>query len=181
MIRTTLAAVGLTAFTAFTAPVAAAPPPGDVTVEIAPASTSVVLGESLDLTVTVTNTSGDASADLVVHLDITDPSSASSVDPEDWTSTLTKPLGVVRAGETATVDWNIQPISPGTFSAYAVAISLGLDDIVVSNVSTVEVADQRSLDPGGILPVAIGMSALVGALLLTRTHAAKRTERPVAA
>lgn len=181
MIRTALTAICLTAVTAFAAPVDAAQSPGELTVEIAPARKSVVLGESLDLTVTVTNTSDHASADLVVHLDITDPSSSSSVDPEDWTSTLTKPLGIVQAGATATVDWNIQPISPGTFSAYAVAISPASDAVVASNVLTVEVADQRSLDPGGILPVALGMPALVGALLLTRTLAAKRAARPAAA
>lgn len=181
MIRTALAAIGLTTLTAFAAPVTAARATADLTVEIAPASESVVLGNSLDLTIAVTNISDHASADLVIHLDITDPTSSSSVDPEDWTSTLTKPLGVVQPGDTATVDWSIQPISPGTFSAYAVAISPDTTDLAASNVLTVDVADQRSLNPGGILPVAIGMPALVGALLLTRSLAAKRATRPAAA
>jgi hypothetical protein len=181
MIRTALAGLGLAALAAFAAPVHAAPPPSNITVEITPASKAVVLGDSLHLTVTVTNTSDQPTADLVIHLDITDPSSSSSVDPEDWTSILSKPVGVILPGDTGTVDWNIQPISPGTFSAYAVAISPDTADLVASNVLTVDVADQRSLNPGGILPVAIAMPALVGALLLTRALAARRAARPVAA
>lgn len=180
MIRTTLAAIGL-ATLASVAPPLHTRAATELVAEITPARGSVVLGDSLDLTVTVTNGSDRPSADLVVHLDITDPSSSSSVDPEDWTSTLSKPLGIIEPGATSTTDWSIQPISPGTFSVYAVAISPDTTDLVASNVMSVDVADQRSLDPGGILPVAIGMPGLVGALLLARTLANRRATRPVAA
>lgn len=181
MIRTALAAISLTTLTALSTPVDAAPRVSGVTVEIAPVARSVTLGDSLGVTVTVTNASDQPSADIVIHLDITDPASSSSVDPEDWTSTLTKRLGVLQPGETRTVDWDIQPISPGTFSAYAVAISPDATDLAASNVLAIDVADQRSLDPGGILPVAIGMPALVGALLVARTLAMKRSSRPIVA
>ncbi|MEO6571146.1 MAG: BatD family protein [Ilumatobacteraceae bacterium] len=149
-----------------------------LTVRIEPANQSVVLGDSLQLEVTVTNTSAGPSVDLIAHLDITDPASSSSVDPEDWTSTLSKPIGVIGARGTGTANWTVQPISPGTFTVYAVVISRDNHDLTASNVLTVDVADQRSLNPGGILPVALGMPALVGALLLARIHVGKRNSRP---
>jgi hypothetical protein len=116
---------------------------------------SVVLGDDLDPTVTVSNTTDRRSVDLIAHLDITDPASSSSVDR------------------------TIQPISPGAFSVYAVALGRDTGDVAASGVLTVLVADRRSLDPGGILPVALAMPLLVGGLLVARTMATKRAARPV--
>lgn len=181
MIRAALVAVALASSIAPGSTPSSPPPSDGVIVEIEPTNRSVVLGDDLDLTVTVTNGAGRPSADLVAHLDITDPRRSTSVDPEDWTSTLSQPIGVLEPGQVGTVRWNIQPISPGTFSVYAVAISSESRAVAASSVLTVEVADQRSLNPGGILPVAIGMPALVGALLVARALAAKRATRPAAA
>ena len=98
---------------------------GSVTVTVEPRSASAVLGEHLDLAIEVTNNGSEPTPPLVIHLDITDPDNADSVDPEDWTSTLTKPLVVLEAGQTRTVDWRIQPISSGSFATYAVALAPG--------------------------------------------------------
>lgn len=149
----------------------------EVTIAIEPADMSVVLGGNVDLAITVTNTGSAPTEPLVVHLDITDPAQSTSVDPEDWTATLSKPIGVVAAGATTTVDWTIQPISGGSFAVYAVALSSGVDTTTVSNVAQVQVADQRSLNPGGILPVALGAPAVVGALLLAQLRMARRTAK----
>ena len=98
----------------------------------------------------------------------------SSVDPEDWTATLSKPIGPVSAGESATVEWTIQPISGGTFATYAVVLSAGADSVAASNVLQITVADQRTLNPGGILPVAIGAPIIVGMLLVAQLRAARK-------
>jgi hypothetical protein len=129
----------------------------------------------------VTNSGNQATAPLVIHLDITDPSRSTSVDPEDWTATLSKPIDVLAPGDTATLDWNIQPISGGSFAVYAVAIAPGADTVSASNVTTVTVQDKRTLNPNGILPVAVGVPCFVGALLLlqlrlTRPH--KKSSSP---
>ena len=120
-----------------------------VTVTVNPSSTDVVLGESFDITIDVANTGAEATPPLVIHVDITDPTSQRSVDPEDWTSTLSRTVGAVEAGRTDTLTWTLQPISPGTFSVYAVALSPGIDNSSISNIVDIDVADQRSLDPGG--------------------------------
>ena len=148
-----------------------------VTVTIDPATANVVLGDNLDLRVVVTNNGSETAPPLVVHLDITDPNQSTSVDPEDWTATLSKPIGAIPAGETATVEWTIQPISGGTFATYAVVLSAGADSVAASNVLQVTVADQRTLNPGGILPVAIGAPIIVGTLLVAQLRAARRTTK----
>jgi len=148
--------------------------PDTVVLTIDPMESDVILGENMDLVVSVTNTGVDETPPLVIHIDITKTDQATSVDPEDWTPTLSKPVGPVQPGRTVTVDWNIQPISSGTFATYAVALAPGLDTVAPSNVLEVRVADQRSLNPGGILPVALAAPAAVGALLLIQLRSARR-------
>lgn len=156
---------------------AAAQAPGDVTVSVEPTTSSIMLGESLDLHVTVTNNATAPIPELVVHLDVTDPTISTSVDPEDWTSTLTRPVGVLAPQATITLDWTVQPIAGGTFAVYAVALSADQAAVSPSNILRVEVQDRRVLNPGGILPVALGAPALVGALLVLQLRLVRRTHR----
>jgi hypothetical protein len=150
---------------------------GGVTVRIDPPAAWLNLGESLDLQITVINVGDTPSPPLVLHLDVTDPDRSTSVDPEDWTSTLSKTVGVIAPGDSATLDWRLQPIGGGTFATYAVAISPGVHDLASSNVVQVDVAEQRSLNPGGILVAAAGTPAVVGALLLLQLRLARRPAR----
>lgn len=155
-------------------PASAVGAPGDLSVSIEPATATVVLGDTFDVQVSVTNATGAATEPLAVHLDVTDPAAETSVDPEDWTPTLNRTVGSVAAGETATVRWALQPIAGGTFAVYAVALSQGSDSLAASNVHLVTVQEQRSLNPSGILPLAVGAPALVGALLLVQVRRSRR-------
>lgn len=147
----------------------------DIVVRVEPTTSALSLGGNLDLRITMKNSGAQSSPPLVIHLDITNPDRSTSVDPEDWTATLSKSVGRIAGGDTITVDWSIQPISSGTFAAYAVALSPGAADLATSNVSRIDVADQRTLDPNGILVAAIGVPSLVGALLLLQIRLARRT------
>lgn len=145
-----------------------------VTVSIEPATGTVVLGDTFDLRVSVTNDAAAPSAPLAVHIDVTDPAAATSVDPEDWTPTLTRTVGVLAPGATKTVRWTVQPIAGGTFAVYAVALAPGEADLSASDVLVLTVDEQRTLDPGGILPLAVGVPTLVGALLVVQIRRARR-------
>ncbi len=147
---------------------AATPGLDRITVEITPVHADVALGDTIEMRVTITNSSEVARDDLVAHIDVTSPDRGGSVDPEDWTATLSKPVGQLAAGASATIDWSIQPISPGTFQVYAVALAADADDVAGSNVLMVSVTDQRSLNPQGVLPVVLIVPAAVGALFFSR-------------
>ncbi len=150
----------------FGAVAASAQIPRDVAVVIDPASVTTMLGQTETISVTVTNTGTATVGPLAVHIDITDPSSESSVDPEDWTPTLTQEVEELAADESATVVWDLQPISAGTFSVYAVVLVSGSADVAVSKAVEVSVVSSRTLNPQGILPVAVVVPLLVGALLV---------------
>ena len=148
----------------------------DIEVIVDPVQSEVTLGESIDVEVTIRNHSPDATDSLIVHIDITKPSSSSSVDPEDWTSTLSKRVGVIDPGAGKVVRWTVQPISGGQFVLYAVALTPGAADVASSNVLAIDVAERRSLNPEGILPVAIGGPVIVGGLWLFQTRLSRRQD-----
>ncbi len=156
-------------------PSAAAQSPANVELSVSAAGDSVVLGDSLQLRVTVANRSADPTAPLAVHLDVTDPTSTTSVDPEDWTTTLTRSVGVLAPQATTSLEWTVQPVAAGTYTVYTVALSAGSEALASSNALQVTVQDRRTLDPGGILPVALGVPLLVGALLLLQRWWARRS------
>lgn len=154
----------------------------DISIDIRPPAANVVLGESVDIDVQITNSGSSPTAPLVAHIDITDLADSASVDPEDWTSTLSKPAGVIEPGATAVLTWNVQPIAGGEFTLYGVVLSPDDQGIAVSQAVSVQVDDRRSLNPNNILPVAIAGPLLVGALLaatLLRTRG--RRPKPVLA
>lgn len=149
----------------------------DVTVAIEPASVSTSLGETESITVTVTNTGDAVVGPFAVHIDITDPSSESSVDPEDWTPNLTQQVSDLAPGESATVVWELQPISSGTFSVYAVALVPESAEVAVSNAVTVDVTSSRLLNPQGVLPVAVAVPLIVGAFLIVNLRRSANLRR----
>jgi uncharacterized membrane protein len=162
------------ATTGWGSPAGAAPLPDALALTVEPRTTSVVLGEAFDLTVTISNNGTSATDQLVVHLDITNPDQSTSVDPEDWTPTLNRTVDAIAPGRSTAIAWSLQPISPGTFAAYAVALSPGADSVTASNVLEVRVADRRSLNPGGVLPIVISVPGLVLSLLLLQRWFARR-------
>ena len=150
----------------------------DLTVSIEPTEGDLLVGEEVTLLITVDNQGTSATAELVVHIDVTNPTGHGSVDPEDWSPTLTRHIGAVEAGSSRSLDWTLQPISPGTFRAYAVALPVaGGDEIWVSNGVTLRVQERRSLNPSGILPVAVAAPVGVGLLLLARMAGDRRRKR----
>jgi len=140
----------------------------DLNVEVTPVRADVALGETIDIQITITNGSDVRHDDLIAHIDVTSPDSEGSVDPEDWTATLSQQVGRLDPGASTTIDWSIQPISPGTFLVYAVALAPDAVDVVGSNVLTIDVADRRSLNPQGVLPVVIIVPLAVGAVFVDR-------------
>jgi hypothetical protein len=141
----------------------------EIEVIIEPGAVQVEVGVEVDLTVGVTNTGATASPALALHIDITSPTRSGSVDPEDWSSRLTLHVGVLDAGQTVSFDWTIKPISSGNFTLYAVALpESGDPEVWPSNGVRVDVDQRRTLNPEGILPVAIGAPIVIGVLLLTR-------------
>lgn len=151
-----------------------------VTVDVRPQSVDGAVGDTFDIEVVVVNSGTEPTPSLAAHIDVTDPSKSSSVDPEDWTPTLTRPVGVVDPGRQVTVRWTIQPISPGNYVLYAVALVADRQAepaASVSNAVPVAVTERRSLNPSGVLPVVLIVPIVLGSAILVRRRRLARADR----
>ena len=182
--RTLIAVVALSASLSIAAAMAtgaSAQTSSELTVEISPSSVTGAVGDRFEIDVTITNTGASSTSPLAAHIDVTDPRSESSVDPEDWTATLTLPVSALEPGARAVVQWNIQPIAPGEFLLYAVALEADRPDdpaVAVSNAVPVSVAERRSLNPRGVLPVVIVLPLLLGSAILVRRRQLRKSDGP---
>lgn len=150
-----------------------------IQVTVTPARISTSVGDPVDVTVTLLNGTSEPLPELATHLDVTDPRTANSVDPEDWTPTLTRLQGPLGPGEQLTESWTITPISGGDCLLYVVAVDAdaGVEPatLAMSNGVPVHVDERRSFNPQGVLPLSIAMPALIGLALIWR-HRRLRTK-----
>lgn len=162
-----LCAVAVVALLIGLMPAGGASADSQLEVRVEPSELTVDVGAQVELTVTITNRSSEPSAAMAAHLDVTDPTGSGSVDPEDWTGTLTRQVGVIEGGGTETITWPMTPISGGRFVAYVLLIPIeGKQALTASNVVRIVVDERRTLNPQGVLPVAAGAPLLIGLLLV---------------
>jgi hypothetical protein len=167
-----LALAGLTAPSARADAAATAAP---LSVTIAPTAMATSLGRHFTFDTAVRNDSARRATGLVAHLDVVSLDPSVYVDPEDWSSQRTKYLGPVPAHSVVTLHWSMQAVNSGRLIVYVVVY----DANQVSVASTpqplrVAIASRRTLDAGGVLPLAL---AIPGALLLLIGATARRRRR----
>jgi hypothetical protein len=139
-----------------------------ISVSVNRAQISTHLGDRFTFRSTVVNHGRTAARGLIAHLNIVGLESAVYVDPEDWSSHRTIYLDALPAGESTTITWRLQAVSAGDFDVY-VAV---LPRRAIARPPTtgpavrVAVADRRTLNSGGIVPLALGVPALLGLLAL---------------
>jgi hypothetical protein len=127
------------------------------------------LGHKFQFRSTFRNASGAPVGGLIAHLNVLSLQRSVYVDPEDWSSHRTKYLPAIPAGGSLTVTWPMEAVNHGKFAVYVTLVpqrSFGRTPAIGPAV-TVAVADRRTLNSGGILPLALGIPALLGLLTLT--------------
>jgi peptidoglycan hydrolase-like protein with peptidoglycan-binding domain len=122
------------------------------------------LGKRFAFRSTVVNTGPGEARGLVAHLNVASLRPGVYVDPEDWSTSRTRYLDPIPAGGTATVRWSLQAVNAGSFAVYVAVLparAAGRPPTVGRAVQ-VSVAERRTLDAGGILPLALGVPAVLG-------------------
>jgi peptidoglycan hydrolase-like protein with peptidoglycan-binding domain len=122
------------------------------------------LGKRFAFRSTVVNTGPGEARGLVAHLNVASLRPGVYVDPEDWSTSRTRYLDPIPAGGRATVRWSLQAVNAGSFAVYVAVLparAAGRPPTVGRTVQ-VTVAERRTLDAGGILPLALGVPAVLG-------------------
>ncbi len=129
---------------------------------------STELGGKFAFRSTITNRSATAADGLIAHLNVLSLRDGVSVDPEDWSSQRTHYLSTIPAGGSTTISWSMQAVNAGSFGVYVAVISPppSVSPPTTGKALHIAVAERRTLNPGGILPLALGIPALLGLLIL---------------
>lgn len=106
--------------------------------------------------------------DLVAHLNVLDLTGHTYVDPEDWSSDRTRYLAPIPAGGSTTLTWRVNAVNAGTIGIYVAVLPRSGAPVPPTTGPTVRVRiqDRKSLNAGGILPLALGIPGLLGLLSL---------------
>jgi ABC-2 type transport system permease protein len=129
--------------------------------------TTVRAGESVFYETQVTNNTGEASAPLILAMNIINlDASGDIVDPEDWSPQRTQYVESLPAGQTATHSWRVNCILDGDYMIYMVVIPSPDGAEATTNPAAspgihLIVTPYSRLNPGGVLPFAIGGPILV--------------------
>ena len=134
-----------------------------VSVTVDRTGVATVLGKRFTFASTVANTGPGEAHGLVAHLNVASLHPGVYVDPEDWSTNRTRYLEPIPAGGTATVRWTLQAVNAGTFAVYVAVLPADAGrPPAVGRTVRVPVAERRTRDAGGSLPLALGVPAVVG-------------------
>jgi hypothetical protein len=138
--------------------------PPAVTVDRTEISTG--LGRSFGFRTTITNNAPSATPALVARLNILSLRGEVYVDPEDWSIQRTQFLGTIPAGGSRTLAWRLKAVNGGSLAAYVAVLPQSNPSRSPATSPTVRitVAERKTLNSRGILPLALGIPAAIGLL-----------------
>jgi len=142
-------------------------------VQLDPTTMSTSIGQRFSFTSTVRNDSDQPKSGLVAHLNVLGLDPDVYVDPEDWSSQRTIYLDPLPAHASTRLAWTVQAVNSGRLVIYVtVSAQQGTDVVAASNTLRLAVAQQQTLDAGGILPLAVAVPTTL--LLVTGLTARRR-------
>ena len=109
----------------------------------------------------ITNIGNAPLADITTYLSLVDNENKLPVDLEDWSAEKGLYIGSIDAGQTLPLSWKIHFVKAGDYSLIVVAAAPSSDTPQVSKITHFHVAAKQNLNPGKILPVALGMPILL--------------------
>ncbi len=158
-----------------TAAIAAVGDPPTIEIAIDMEAVVVKTGDEIEYTTTVTNVADVPSPELVVAMNIINLGKSDPVDPEDWSPERTQAVDPLDPGESVEQSWTVEAILDGNYMIYMTAIvkpgaPAETTLPVTSQGIHLTVQAFQNTNPGGVLPVAIGMplGLIVVAFLLRR-------------
>lgn len=138
----------------------------NVTISVTKTDVSTKLGAVFQFSSTITNTGDTDTGPLILNLNFVALNPKTFVDPEDWSGERTITMGSIAAHQSALRSWTVKPVVKGEVAAYVVALPKSPEratqgPLASSPAIYIHVDERRALNPGGVLPVALIVPALV--------------------
>ena len=128
-------------------------------------------GTPVEYHTVVINSGTETSAPMIVAMNIVNLSKTGDVvDPEDWSPQRTQYVDPIPPGQSTTLAWRINAILDGNYMVYMVAIPAPAGPQATSHPITspgihLMVSKYTRLNPGGVLPYAIGGPVVLGLII----------------
>ncbi len=134
---------------------------------------TIAAGDQIEFKTVVTNNGAQASPAFHVSMNIIKIGSGDPVDPEDWAPERSQEIEPLEAGQSAEQAWVVHGILEGNYMVYMTVIPTpDGPDTTTQTVSSmgihVIVKASNHTNPGGVLPIALGIPVVLtsGTLLL---------------
>jgi hypothetical protein len=126
------------------------------------------LGHKFVFHSTIENHGTAPARDLLAHLNVVDLSGHTYVDPEDWSSQRTRYLHPIPPGGSTTLTWPLNAVNAGAVGIYVAVLPRSGAPVPPATGPTIRVRiqDRKTLNSGGILPLAVGIPGALGLLAL---------------
>lgn len=124
-------------------------------------------GQYVRLPAKITNTSGKPVKDVVAYVSLVETTAGrqAPVDLEDWSAHRAVEIGSLAPGQSRDASWSLRLVKGGDYVVYANAIVQGSTRASVGQEVPLLVSATKNLNPGGVLPVAVGVPLVAGGLL----------------
>ena len=109
----------------------------------------------------ITNIGNKPLTDITTYLSLVDNENKLPVDLEDWSAEKGLYIGSIEPAQTLPLSWKIHFVKAGDYSLIVVADAPASDTPQVSKITHFHVASKQNLNPGQVLPVALGMPILL--------------------
>ena len=141
-------------------------PAGGLTVSVSKSEVSTLTGVTFTFTSEVTNIGSEATPPLIANLNFVATDNSTYIDPEDWSPQRTVSVGPIAATASAIQTWTVKPVLKGDVAVYVVVLPeppalAGAGPLAASPAIAVRVGEQRTLNPGGVLPVVLAVPAFL--------------------
>lgn len=150
--------------------VSSAPSLARAAVTVSPSRTEVStsIGRDFTFSTRVDNKASTATQPLVAHLNVLSLRSGVYVDPEDWSSRRTVFIGSIPARGSRLIDWKVKAVNSGDIGIYVAVLPESGEAVPPATSPTIHVGivQRRTLNSGGIVPLAAGIPAALAALAI---------------
>jgi hypothetical protein len=110
---------------------------------------------------------------ITTYLSLVDMDNKQPIDLEDWSAEMGLFIGTIDASQIMPLNWKVHFVKAGNYSLAIVANTEGINIPQVSNLTYFKVSPKHNLNPGKVLPVALGEPIIIIFILLALTYKRK--------
>jgi len=115
-----------------------------------------IAGDYVTVMGQIKNLSQQPITDITTYLSLVDEENKLPVDLEDWSAEKGLYIGTIDPGQTLPLNWKIHFVKAGDYSLIIVAIIANSEVPQMSSITHFKVSPKHNLNPGQVLPVALG-------------------------